>query len=476
MNPILRPRIILPRSGFNPPAVSNLLMWFDAQTISGVDGSSIAQWNDISGHGNHATQGTSGNRPTLKKNQLGTKSAVKFNVGGGTTQYLDVPNAMGAPAGAEFFCVMQADADPAASALSVGMITLSNNTGDQATPFTDGKVYETFGSQANDHSAIPNPVANLATTARLINTAVEAGHCTIRINGTAIHDGSTHTMSFAGATRSIGRGVAAGSTFWRGYIYEILIYNKRLTYAERTVVQNYLANKYGIAAAIESLAATTPTSFSGLGLWYKADSLALNDGDLVSTWADQSGNSRDVTAAGANRPTYKSAGLNSKPSVRFTTSNSLALASDFTIAASTSLTGIVVAFYTADCSVIGHPTDNVQFRARRGGINVQGMFANGGGEAVSQTFPRAVGAAYMGVWRRNGTNVGNFFNNGDRDSNLASQSGSAQFRIKSLGGNPFGISMAGDIAEFCVWSGTYISDKDIMHLYETYFRDRWALP
>lgn len=475
MSPILRPRLILPNRGFNPPAISNLLMWFDAQRIPGVDGVAIAQWDDVSGHGNHGTQGTSGNRPTLKRNQLGGMSAVKFNVGGGTTQYLDLPNVMGAPTGAELFIVMQSDADPAASALAAGAITLSNNVGDQALPFTNGNIYETFGSSANTHTNIAKAI-NLATTARLYNVAAEASHYTMRLNGTCIHDSSAHTMSFAGATRSIGRGVAAGSTYWRGYIYEILVYNKRLSYMERAVVQNYLATKYNITSAVAAIGTpVTPASFSGLAMWYKADQLGLNDGDLVASWSDQSGNSRTLTAAGAARPTFKSAGLNSLNSVRFTTSNSLALASDLVIGASTSLTGIVVASYSADCSVIGHPTDNVQFRARRGNINVQGMF-DGSGEAVSATFPRSVGAAYMGVWRRNGgSTVGNFFNNGDESAVTAGSSAGA-FKIKSLGGNPFGISMAGDISEFCVWSGSYISNADIYNLYEMYFRDRWALP
>jgi hypothetical protein len=473
MNPILRPRIILPNRGFNPPAAGNLLMWFDAQQISGVDGSSVAQWSDRSGHGNHATQGTSGNRPTLKRSQLGTLSAVKFNVGGGTTQYLDLPNVMGAPSGAEYFAVFQADADPSASANSVGMLTLTGVAADQALPFTNGNIYETFGTTTNVHTSIPKAL-NVASTARLINTAVESGHCTIRLNGTPIHDSSDHTVSFAGATQSVGRGLPAGSTYWRGYVFEILVYNTRLTYAQRAVVQNYLAVKYGISSAVDSIAAVTPASFSGLAAWYKADQLVLNDGDPVSTWADQSGNSRDITAAGATRPTYKSAGLNSKPSVRFTTSNSLSLAADLTVAANTSLSGIVVASYSADCTCLGHASDNVQFRARRGGVNVMGMFANGGNEAVSATFARAVGAAYAGTWRRNVTLVGNFFNNGD--AGAVTSVGSAQFRWRSLGGNPFGISMAGDISEFCFWSGTYLTDAQVMNLYETYFRDRWALP
>lgn len=62
----------------------------------------------------------------------------------------------------------------------------------------------------------------------------------------------------------------------------------------------------------------SPKQIAGLQLWLKADSLALNDGDPVGTWADQSGNGRDFTQATASlKPTYKANILNGKPVVRF---------------------------------------------------------------------------------------------------------------------------------------------------------------
>ena len=66
----------------------------------------------------------------------------------------------------------------------------------------------------------------------------------------------------------------------------------------------------------------SPTGIAGLQLWLKADSLALTDGDPVSTWADSSGNSNNATSSGASRPTYKAAILGGKPVVRFSSSAS----------------------------------------------------------------------------------------------------------------------------------------------------------
>lgn len=57
---------------------------------------------------------------------------------------------------------------------------------------------------------------------------------------------------------------------------------------------------------------------TGLSLWFKADSLVLNDGDAVTTWADSSGNGYDLSQSTAGeKPTYKTNILNGKPVVRF---------------------------------------------------------------------------------------------------------------------------------------------------------------
>lgn len=80
-----------------------------------------------------------------------------------------------------------------------------------------------------------------------------------------------------------------------------------------------------------------PSSVSDLLVWYKADSLALNDGDAITTWADSSGNGHDLTGTTTAKPTYQTNEVNSKPVVRYDGSNdcmstaSLALDTHFSI-------------------------------------------------------------------------------------------------------------------------------------------------
>ncbi len=68
---------------------------------------------------------------------------------------------------------------------------------------------------------------------------------------------------------------------------------------------------------VPSKAAFDPMSLSP-SLWLKADTLALNDGDPVTTWADQSGNGLDFSqATSAAKPTFKVAIQNGLPVVQF---------------------------------------------------------------------------------------------------------------------------------------------------------------
>ena len=54
-------------------------------------------------------------------------------------------------------------------------------------------------------------------------------------------------------------------------------------------------------------------------VWYKADTLNLEDGDTVATWTDSSGNNRDAfqIAAPGQRPVFKRNIVNACPIIRF---------------------------------------------------------------------------------------------------------------------------------------------------------------
>lgn len=85
--------------------------------------------------------------------------------------------------------------------------------------------------------------------------------------------------------------------------------------------------------------------------WFDASQIVgLSDGDPVSTWADESGNARDLAQTGSPRPLYKTNRLNGLPSVLFAAASSQymqndALAAMFT-GSDTAFTAFIVAKLT----------------------------------------------------------------------------------------------------------------------------------
>lgn len=81
-------------------------------------------------------------------------------------------------------------------------------------------------------------------------------------------------------------------------------------------------------------AAFSPTLIAGLELWLDSGVGITKDGsDLVSTWADQSGNGNDAAqATGTNQPLWVDSVLNSRPAIRFDGSdNFLRIANSVTV-------------------------------------------------------------------------------------------------------------------------------------------------
>lgn len=106
-----------------------------------------------------------------------------------------------------------------------------------------------------------------------------------------------------------------------------------------------------IPGAVDSRTLTiSPEIYSGLQCWYDASKISASNDDAIGTWADLSGNSRDLTQATAgNKPLYKSAGLNSKPSLYFITD-------DYMTANTFSFTAITLFMVI---NVMDQTTDNI---------------------------------------------------------------------------------------------------------------------
>jgi hypothetical protein len=113
-----------------------------------------------------------------------------------------------------------------------------------------------------------------------------------------------------------------------------------------------------------------PTDIPGLVLWLEADAglytdaaktvPAVNDGDAVYTWADQSGNGKDVVQTTlSKRPLLKLAIQNGKPVVRFDGTDDWLKTTALTVTQPTTLFAVAIRrgagnIYAIDCASTGN--------------------------------------------------------------------------------------------------------------------------
>ena len=82
----------------------------------------------------------------------------------------------------------------------------------------------------------------------------------------------------------------------------------------------YASTVTGSATLIDIIAAEfSPRDISGILIWYNSDSLSLSDTDPVTTWADSSGNGKNLSVTSVDVPTYDASSIGSKPGVVFRT-------------------------------------------------------------------------------------------------------------------------------------------------------------
>ena len=92
------------------------------------------------------------------------------------------------------------------------------------------------------------------------------------------------------------------------------------------------------------MAWTDMTQLTGLVAWYKPETLAAShvNGDPISTWADSSGNSRDLTGTTTTRPLAAASAINGYMAADFDGTNDILSSASYTLASGHLTTTIVV--------------------------------------------------------------------------------------------------------------------------------------
>jgi len=262
----------------------NLRAWYDASDASTITESSnlITAWNDKSGGGYHLSA-SGGERPTYTSSGLDGKPVVTFN---GTSNEIKASTAsqwafLNQAGGAEIVAVWKAGttADPnnVFALFSTNRGTI-NNEGctlfqDDRAPSRDqvvgsniknsgsGGSGDLFYLSASGNNFHPNNAPTMLGTTFDLGNATADSKIRHRVNGGTSQGSnvSTRTASTANPIDPLRLGYLNGSIGWlNGYIAELVIFNAKLSDADRERVEGYMAHKWGLAG---DLPATHPYKY-----------------------------------------------------------------------------------------------------------------------------------------------------------------------------------------------------------------------
>jgi gliding motility-associated-like protein len=219
-------------------------------------GQSVQTWIDQSGNENNVTQGVGGSQPLLAGNAINGQPVLTFN---GTNQHMT--GEMG-PISAPITLITVSRFTAAATdayVMTVGnlnanqTVSISRETDNNYYAFTQGAKY--YGpSMADNTPYIIHARHNSAATYHQVFLNETAAAAAAYGTG-VITDGSL----IMGANRNI-------DTFLGGDIAEAIVYNNNPNSAQKIIVENYLAAKYGITIPTDRYAHQSTHGYDVAGI------------------------------------------------------------------------------------------------------------------------------------------------------------------------------------------------------------------
>ena len=243
-----------PATPGTPPAIapSSLRVWLEATdkvyntgTTLATNGQTVSSWGGLGTTTANATANTgTAPAPTFQTNVVNGLPAVRFN-----SQALFLGNILtGWPAGSVFLVTKTSMDPPTNTALAGAPLENwgSYNQYFDHQPYTDGTVYNSYGSTTRQ--TVGNPTPSLASQFRFITIRSKAGQWNFRLDGTQLYNTTTNTVGW-GTAPALGRGTAtyiSGATvYWVGDLFAVVACNAYLSDADATSMESYLTGRVG---------------------------------------------------------------------------------------------------------------------------------------------------------------------------------------------------------------------------------------
>jgi hypothetical protein len=207
-------------------------VWLPAEGIVSSGGVVTQPWRDLSGQENH---GTPSGSPAYVANAINGFPGASLSAA--SSQKFSLPDSFTALTSAEVFIVCKTDGSN-----TITLHGLGNAVFEQLYPFSDGHIYDDFGSDTRVDAGVA--VTSLASY-HVYNARSAAGARSIFINTTQQHSGGTNTVSFR-STPEIGH-TTLTDRYFSGTIVEVIMFAAVLDANTRAkLTGRYLRWKFGL--------------------------------------------------------------------------------------------------------------------------------------------------------------------------------------------------------------------------------------
>ncbi len=228
--------------------MAGLKGWYDASAITGKsNGDPVTSWADGSGAGNDISSGTYGGPPTYLADVINGLPALHFD--GGDCLNHHSMNGLNATS-FTMFAVLAGVTGTGGRAVA--------DLGDNAFSYNNEAILDYAGAGSYHESSLSNyayrsPESDPGTSVHILEGlfGTEATDIQTYVNGTEssqpiVLSGSPADYTAVDRVLLVGRRGGSGSEYLTGDIAELLIYDHKLTDAERNETGAYLQEKYGI--------------------------------------------------------------------------------------------------------------------------------------------------------------------------------------------------------------------------------------
>ncbi len=218
---------------------TNLKLHLRSDLAVTSSGSAVSNWGDVSGFDNDASQNTSANQPTLISNSMNGNPVIRFN---GTNSKLTLPTSatLGIQSNPyEMFLVAKSSSSNVQFLFAGGATEQFeyhlNGVGARFIPITS--TYLDLGTAGNYTDG----------NAHIFSARASTSGGAVRVDG--IDGGTSLANILSSNSGALQLGVRSDGTYYfNGDIAEVIIYNTNLSTSDRSTVEHYLANRYGITS------------------------------------------------------------------------------------------------------------------------------------------------------------------------------------------------------------------------------------